>query len=44
MIIPIFLSNYTGKKLEQLVFSNGKTQEDVVKEILEVEKPTAFPN
>lgn len=28
------LFNYTGEKLEPLVFSNGKTQEDVVKEVL----------
>jgi Rad3-related DNA helicase len=32
------LFNYTGKKLEPLVFSNGKTQEDVVKETLEAIK------
>lgn len=29
------LFNYTGDKLDPLVFSNGKTQADVVKEILE---------
>ncbi|MCR4285206.1 MAG: DEAD/DEAH box helicase family protein [archaeon] len=29
------LFDYTGKKLEPLVFSNGKTQTDIVKEVLD---------
>jgi len=30
------LFNYTGKKLEPLMFSNGKSQEDVVQEVLDM--------
>ena len=30
------LFNYTGKKLEPLRFSNGKTQDDVVNEVLDL--------